>query len=248
MPNFVPMRDYTMSMIDEMIETHGLQSPFIDVGCGQGDVALHLSRRHGWDGVAVDSSPGAAAAARTALRDSDVAVMERPLTEITGQFNTVVLSTVIEHIEDDHAAVERLRQLLPAEPGAGHLVMSMPTNPSSEWRWDDDFYGHYRRYTRDAVEELLSSSGFRLVEFWDYTFPVFWAMRRTYTRLLPAKQPAADMKEANTADSSLNSAWDSGAGSTLAPRLPGWGLVQRTQRRFRDGDRGFEAICLAVTA
>jgi len=247
MPNFVPMRDYTMSMIDEMITTHHLQAPFIDVGCGQGDVSLHLTRRHGWDGVAADSSVGAAAAARIALRGTDVAVEERPLDQIDGVFNTVVLSTVIEHIADDRAAVARLRTLLPEQPGAGHLVMSMPTNPDSEWRWDDDFYGHYRRYTRASVDQLLSSSGFRLVEFWDYTFPVFWAMRRTYTRLLPAKAPSADVKEINTADSSLTSAWDMGASSNLATKVPVWGLVNKAQRRFRNSDRGFEAICLAVT-
>ena len=247
MPNFVPMRDYTMSMIDELIDTYHLRPPFIDVGCGQGDVSLHLTRRHGWDGVAVDSSVGAAAAARSALRGTGVAVLERPLDEIQGVFNTVVLSTVIEHIADDRAAVARLRHLLPAEPGAGHLVMSMPTNPDAEWRWDDDFYGHYRRYTRQSVDHLLSASGFRLVEFWDYTFPVFWAMRRTYTRLLPARQPVAEVKETNTADSSLNSAWDVGTSSNLATKVPVWGLVNKAQRRFRNTDRGFEAICLAVT-
>jgi SAM-dependent methyltransferase len=247
MPNFVPVRDYTMKLIDEMIGEHGLSAPFIDIGCGQGDVSLHLSRRHSWEGIAADSSEGAAAAARRQLAGTRVAVDERPLGEILGEFRTVVMSTVIEHIEDDHAAIAQVRGLLPDSPGGGHLIISMPTNPTSEWRWDDDFYGHYRRYTRASVDHLLSSNGFEMLEFWDYTFPFFWAMRRAYTRAMPAKRPLDDVKEVNTADSSLSSAWEAGTTTSVLSRVPVWPLVQRLQKRYRDGDRGFEAIALAVT-
>lgn len=247
MPNFVPMRDYTMRLIDEMIARYGLSEPFVDVGCGQGDVSLHIARRHDWVGVAVDSSPGAATAAKRQLSGTRVAVEERPLGEIGGGFRTVIMSTVIEHIEDDHAAIAQVRGLLPDEPGDGHLIISMPTNPTREWRWDDDFYGHYRRYTRSSVDHLLSSNGFEMLEFWDYTFPFFWAMRRAYTRAMPAKRPLDDVKEVNTADSSLSSAWDAGTTTSLLSKMPVWPLVQRVQKHYRGGERGFEAIALAVT-
>jgi len=248
MTNFAPMRNYTFGLADEFIEQHGLRPPFIDIGCGQGDFSRHLATRHGWTGVAADSSPGAASAARAKLSGTGVQVDERPIETLEGMFNTVVLSTVIEHIREDDVALGQIRALLPAAPGAGHLLMSMPTNPEREWRWDDDFYGHYRRYTRDDVDSLLQGAGFRLLDMWDYTFPVFWAMRRVYTRVLPAKTPPSEVKEASSAESSLLNPWGEGRQSKLIDKIPVWGAVGAVQRRYRAGGRGFEAIAVATTA
>ena len=247
MPNFEPMKAYTLRQIDELISSYGLRAPFLDAGCGRGDVARHLADRHSWHGVAADGSPSAAVAARRTLEGTGVAVISAPIAELEGEYRTVVLSTVIEHIADDHEAIRQLRARLPERPGEGHLLISMPTNPSKEWRWDDDFYGHYRRYTRDDVEKLLDTNGFRLLELWDYTYPVFWAMRRVAYRVLPAKPPPADVPEAASAESSLTNAWESKS-STVVSRVPVWGMVERWQRRHRAGERGFEAMALAVTA
>lgn len=248
MPNFAPMRDYTYALADEMIDRYALRPPFVDVGCGRGRFSLHLHERHGWNGVAADASPGAAAAARRTLHGTAVDVHDQAIDELGGSFRTVVFSTVIEHIADDEAALRRLRRLLPDEPGRGHLIMSLPTNPECEWRWDDDYYGHYRRYTRPAVEHMLAATGFRLLEFWDYTFPVYWAMRRAYTRVLPTKQPPSDVKEASSAESALTDAWSAGGAGYLVGRIPVWKAVNRVQTRYRHGHRGFEAITLATTA
>lgn len=120
----------------------------------------------------------------------------------------------------------------------------MPSNPATEWRWDDDFYGHYRRYSRNDVDKLLHDTGFEMIEFWDYTYPVFWAMRRVYTALLPARQPQADKPETNSASSALQTAWNLSALTWLVTALPVWPLVFRWQERYRSGSAGFEAIAL----
>lgn len=248
MPNFLPFKQYAISLIDRMVDQHRLRGPFLDAGCGRGDVALHLATRYGWEGVAADFSEEAVVHARKALATKPgVRVVAGPLDAIEGRFSTVVLCTVIEHVADDRALLRHLRSCCGTNDGAGHLIISMPTDPEREWRWDDDFYGHYRRYTRADVERLLGESGFRLIAYWDYTFPVFWAMRRAYTAILRPRRPVAAIKEQSSAASALQSAWDLGLVTTVVEKLPIWPLVFGLQWRFRGGSRGFEAIALAET-
>jgi SAM-dependent methyltransferase len=246
LPNFAPLREYSLRLIDEFIETHSLREPFLDAGCGVGHFAAHLGRR-GWHGLAVDSSPETLAVAKKKLEGGPVCARVGELFDVHGEFRLIILSTVIEHVREDARLLQHLRTLYVNDGFPGHLIISMPTNPEVEWRWDDDFYGHFRRYTRSGVENLLSSAGFRLLSFWDYTFPAFWALRRVYTAVRPAKKPVSDIPEENTRVCALQSAWDIGAPSRLMAALPVWPLVYCIQKRFREGERGFEAIALAET-
>lgn len=247
MPNFVPFKNYSLRMIDQLIAMHGLEGPFLDAGCGRGDVALHLAQRHGWCGLAVDFSDAALGAARQALAGHLVQVRAADLTALEGPFRTTVMCTVIEHIKDDRAVLQHLRGCIGGAAGDrdGHLIISMPSNPATEWRWDDEFYGHYRRYTREDVDQLLRDSGFQMLEFWDYTYPVFWAMRRAYTALLPARKPLDEMPETNSASSAMQNAWDMGLATRMITALPIWPLVFSWQERYKHGAAGFEAIALA---
>jgi SAM-dependent methyltransferase len=72
------------------------------------------------------------------------------------RFDSVLLSNVLEHIADDRDAVLRFRSVL--EPG-GRLVVLVPAIPTL-FGSIDEAVGHYRRYTRPALEQLLSTSGF----------------------------------------------------------------------------------------
>ena len=246
MPNFVPFKNYSLRMIDQLVEAHGLKGPFLDAGCGRGDVALHMAQHHGWTGMAVDFSEAALGTARHALEGQPVQVQAADLLTLEGSFRTVVMCTVIEHIKDDRAVLRHLRTCIRGDAGnSGHLIISMPSNPATEWRWDDDFYGHYRRYTRDDVDKLLRDTGFEMIEFWDYTYPVFWAMRRAYTALLPARQPQAEEPETNSASSAMQTAWNFSALTRLITALPVWPWVFRWQERYKAGPAGFEAIALA---
>jgi SAM-dependent methyltransferase len=244
MPNFPPLKRYVLRMIDQMIDKYSLRGPFLDAGCGVGDVSAHIARR-GWEGLAVDWTPAAVEVARRNLASTGVRTQVSELLDVSGEFRLILLCTVIEHIRDDRALLRHLHTLFPRDGSPGHLIISMPSNPAVEWRWDDDFYGHFRRYTRADVEQMLAASGFRLVCYWDYTFPVFWAMRRAYTALLKAKQPRSNIPEENTFASSLQSAWEMGPASRALAAMPIWPLVFSLQEHYREGDRGYEAIALA---
>jgi len=185
------------------IRNHALQPPFLDVGCGQGGVSLWLARR-GWNGKAIDYSPTAILEAQRVLQAfPGVAVSQEELGTTEGQFATILAWDVLEHIEDDRAA---LRCLADRSQSGGHLVLSVPSNPS-EWRWDDPFYGHYRRYTPEDITQKLNEAGCEVIALWDSTFPVFWLLRRLFTRL-KSPPPIEGSKVEQTKASSGVNAWN----------------------------------------
>jgi SAM-dependent methyltransferase len=198
--NFVPLKQYMLYCLERFIERRGLTGPFLEVGCGRGDVSAWLAAK-GWRGLAIDFSPAAVAAARARLAaHPDVAVAEMALADVRGEYACVILWDVLEHIEDDRLALCTIARLL--APG-GHLLVAVPSNPR-EWRWDDEFYGHFRRYTVDELAHKLVDAGLEPQDFWDFTWPWFWAMRRIYTRLKPPVRPPGTAEAATKASATVN--------------------------------------------
>lgn len=244
MANFVPLKNYMLYCLDEFIARYDLVPPFLDVGCGIGDVSRYMAAK-GWDGKAIDFSDDAVTQARRNLTPFPQVVVEtRDVLAERGRFNTILLWDVVEHVEDDVLALARVAMLL--NP-SGHVLISVPSNPG-EWRWDDDFYGHYRRYTVEGMTAKLAAAGLTPLAFWDFTYPVFWAMRRAYTRLKPRPVEMGDDPVARTKASSTHNAWDVPMASRLLDgRLFGWQWVYRIQFAYfrKSLDRGHEMFVLA---
>lgn len=74
------------------------------------------------------------------------------------RLDSVVLSNVLEHIEDDAQAIVRFRQVL--TPG-GTLVTLVPALPAL-YGSIDQAVGHFRRYTPDTLRHVIEAGGFRL--------------------------------------------------------------------------------------
>ena len=55
MANFSPWKKYMLELVDEMVVKNNLSQPFLDIGCGNGDVTLHFAQK-GWHGMAIDPS------------------------------------------------------------------------------------------------------------------------------------------------------------------------------------------------
>ena len=77
-----------------------------------------------------------------------------------GPFNTVILINVLEHIEDDDAALRVLSGSLEA---GGRLILWVPAFDALYAEFDRKV-GHFRRYERDGLTAQLSRAGFRIVE------------------------------------------------------------------------------------
>ena len=92
-------------------------------------------------------------------------------------YDAVVMVNVLEHIEDDVAALRELRRLL--KPG-GKLLIFVPAMPFLHSRLDERV-GHYRRYTRPVLVERLSHAGFtvRLARYLDVLGILPWWLVNT---------------------------------------------------------------------
>ncbi|MFW0837904.1 MAG: class I SAM-dependent methyltransferase [Candidatus Komeilibacteria bacterium] len=240
MANFKPLKNYLLVLIDDLINEYNAQGPFLDVGCGVGDITAHLAQQ-GWSGTAIDISPTAIKAARANLQNyPQINIEQKPASAIQDKFSTVLACDIIEHVDDDNALMSQLSHLTVPN---GKLIISTPIF-MSEWRWDDEFYGHVRRYEIPKLINLLHRHNFRVLAIWDFTFPVFWLIRRIYTHLIPKKFIIPD-KKSNTLKSATNNAWDYGLLTTLFTKIIYWRPIFWLQKRFRNHLAGCECVLIA---
>ena len=127
----------------------------LDAGCGSGrtlDELARYGRLHG-----VELNPLGIVAARS--RGHEVA--QAPVEEIPyedASFDLVTCLDVIEHTDDDTAALRELRRV--ARPG-GSLVVSVPAHPRL-WSRHDVVNGHRRRYSRRTLRAAAEAAGWRV--------------------------------------------------------------------------------------
>jgi 2-polyprenyl-3-methyl-5-hydroxy-6-metoxy-1,4-benzoquinol methylase len=128
----------------KVIRTCGLskQSKVLDFGCGPGDF-LFVANAMGIDASGVDAFPRSVELARA--RGLNVALYDEATIDWPHEyFDTIILQSVIEHIDDPISVIRRLTVFLKY---GGFLVVSAPT-PGAHF-WDDPT--HIRPYTPQAL-------------------------------------------------------------------------------------------------
>lgn len=203
MANFLPLNNQVYFYLEKLIKKYKLGPPFLDVGCGVGDLSRNLAEK-GWRGKAIDVSEEAVKKAKQNLfQFPQIRVEKKSLFGENNKFKTIFLCDVLEHLENDKLALNKISSLLFS---GGFLFITVPSN-LREWRWDDDFYGHVRRYSIEDIKEKIKKSGLKLLVIYDYTFPFFWIMRRFYTWVKPIPKTKEKNKRAKTKISSVTNAW-----------------------------------------
>jgi 2-polyprenyl-3-methyl-5-hydroxy-6-metoxy-1,4-benzoquinol methylase len=105
-------------------------------------------------------------------------------------FDTVVLLDVLEHIEDDAALLARLGAKL--GPG-GHLILKVPAMPSL-YSPMDEAIGHWRRYDKAGLTQVISRAGLEVVRIWSFNAAAvpgwWWNGRVRKLRAPPGEQVA----------------------------------------------------------
>jgi SAM-dependent methyltransferase len=124
-----------------------------NIGCGAG-LFNGMAVRAGYRVEAFEPDPAAYELARRDCPDRDCVVHPFGLdgVEDEGVADIVVMHDVLEHIDNDQAAVERVRRLIVDD---GRLVLSVPAMPLL-FGYHDEQLGHYCRYTRHALKAVLA--------------------------------------------------------------------------------------------
>jgi hypothetical protein len=102
----------------------------------------------------------------------------------------VVLMDVLEHLRDDHAMLKAIKQ---RSAGENFFFITVPAFMTL-WSRHDVYLGHYRRYTKQTLQSLLSSSGFEtdaVYYLYGAIFPAVWLARNIRKKNVSAE---SDMK------------------------------------------------------
>jgi 2-polyprenyl-3-methyl-5-hydroxy-6-metoxy-1,4-benzoquinol methylase len=155
-------------------------------GAGQGTLTRKLAEL-GFEVTSTDVSP---AAVETLRERAPGQIVEADLTALPfadESFDAAVLGEVLEHIEDDRAALVEVARVLRPQ---GVLALSVPANPKLHGP-SDDWAGHVRRYTRPALLNACAAAGFTVLSCVGWGFPMSRLYHRhVYERYLDRRGPA----------------------------------------------------------
>lgn len=147
----------------------------LEIGCGTGHNLPMLAQFGEIDAIEIDETSRAKASERLGKP-----VGTAPLPELVGvapgSYDLVAVLDVIEHVEEDVAALKAIATAL--KPGGKILI----TVPAHQWMWSahDVVNHHKRRYSKAGFEALLEKTGLKgrkLGYFNSLLFPVAVAAR-----------------------------------------------------------------------
>lgn len=154
-----PFDPYAQSKYEELLSWISSQAPMhcLNVGCGSGELSFQLAQR-GHTVVGIDPVPDYIELAKSRTPDDvrgrcffQVSTIEAFVTD--QEFDLVVATDVLEHIEDDRAALAKLVRHV--RPG-GKVLLTVPAGPRL-FGYHDELLGHFRRYDRPHLKSLASS-------------------------------------------------------------------------------------------
>jgi SAM-dependent methyltransferase len=199
MATLTPTADYTVRDQERMRAAHryfdwqlALAKPWLgkrvlEIGCGMGNFTRTILDRELVVGLDVEAD--CVLRHRENHRDCENVVSlhvdaanPASIAELsTYKLDSVVSLNVLEHIEDDHQTLRNLWQILP--PG-GRVVLIIPAFQEL-YGPIDHLLGHYRRYTKNSVQNLAAATGFVPVELYYLNFVGFfgwWANAKVFKR------------------------------------------------------------------
>jgi SAM-dependent methyltransferase len=167
-----------------LVQPH-LGSEVLELGAGHGTFTERLVQEAARV-VAVDLSDRCVAALRERFGDDPrVEVRQGDLKSAAGSgpYDSAVLINVLEHIEDDDAALGQLFDMI--QPG-GRLILWVPAFAALYSEFDRKI-GHYRRYRTAGLRSQLEQAGFQPIEarYVNVVGAVGWLIMARWLRRAP---------------------------------------------------------------
>jgi 2-polyprenyl-3-methyl-5-hydroxy-6-metoxy-1,4-benzoquinol methylase len=151
----------------------------LDVGCGNGELLMSMKETFPYATFSgVDISPHVIKKNASRFQDITFDVLNLELQSLSSQFDLVVCSEVIEHLNDRPKALENLASMV--KPG-GHLLLTAPTGKiyATERRW-----GHTTHPTVSELKAFAKRSNLNIRHLSNWGFP-FYSGLKAVTNINP---------------------------------------------------------------
>ena len=190
-------------LIRKLISKTGLTRDmhFLDFGCGRGRILKMMADMGFWNGIGIDSQDICIDICRMKLKETGIGAINADLNDIQQSFDLIIMSSVLEHIQDDRACLRSVNDHLRKE---GFFLFTVPGDMKLYGQRDID-YGHYRRYEKDELIEKMNESGFHILILWSYGMSILSKLYRILIKN-ELKQNASQAKEKASGQSAIHSA------------------------------------------
>ncbi len=144
----------------------------LDVGCGPGELVYFFRQTRGdCELTGCDLSPEVVAANRQRIPEANFHVLDVSSNTLDEQFDLVVCSEVIEHIEDQAEAFRNLAKMV--APG-GNLLVTCPTGTVYP---TEVHFGHVRHPRMNELIEMGRANGLRPKRSMNWGWPTYRALK-----------------------------------------------------------------------
>ena len=133
-----------------------VKARILEIGCGTGHSLAMLSQFGQVDAVEMDAQARALASDRLGRPVGSATLLLAGVER--SAYDLVALLDVLEHIEDDRAALNGIAECLAP---SGCILITVPAHP---WLWSahDEANHHFPRYTRKTLKAAIADAGLRL--------------------------------------------------------------------------------------
>lgn len=153
------------------------QGRLLEIGCGNGE-RLTFLKEIGWNTQGIEPDPKAAAIARAMGHQITAGTLGSQVFP-REHFDAIIMSHVIEHVENPKVTIRECHRLLHPE---GHLVILTPNTKGLGHRW----YGknwlhldpprHLSLFNHLAMVRLLEGSGFAAIQYTSVLRDANWTL------------------------------------------------------------------------
>ena len=132
----------------------------LEIGCGTGHNLVMLRQFGDVDAIEIDDAAREIASKRLGKPVSAAPLPELPGVE-RGAYDMIAVLDVVEHIEDDVAALKAMKDCL--KPG-GKILIAVPAH---QWMWSahDVVNHHHRRYSKTSLKAAIAAAGLETRKF-----------------------------------------------------------------------------------
>ena len=154
-----------------LVERHCVpgKTKFLEIGCGTGDFIQHLVGNENLDITASEIYLKGLAYAKKNLPSVDFVQFDVTKGTIGEQFDIIAAFDVLEHIENDKAALSNINRMLRT---GGTAIISVPQYMFM-WSTLDDLVMHKRRYSKREMLSKLKQNGFDISFCTSFVFTLF---------------------------------------------------------------------------